>query len=157
MGVSGCGKTTVGKLLALRLGLDFFDADDFHPSENVEKMKNGIPLDDQDRQGWLTSINEFCKKITSTSSTVFACSALKSKYRATLSENINAKWICLEGSYDQIKERLSQRKGHYMAPGLLKSQFKTLEVPKSAFTVSINYNPEAIVDKILMEISGENK
>ena len=73
MGVSGCGKTTIGKLLALKLGLEFFDADDFHPSENVKKMKKGIPLDDQDRKGWLTSINKVCKEITTATSIVFAC------------------------------------------------------------------------------------
>lgn len=146
MGVSGTGKTTIGKLLSQTTGIPFFDGDDFHPAENIKKMSSGEPLNDVDRKGWLESLNRLAKKQLSEGA-ILACSALKDKYRKTLSEEIENKliFIYLKGSFEQIKNRLESRKGHYMSSVLLKSQFDTLEEPKNAIDVSIQLSPEEII------------
>ena len=151
MGVSGCGKSTVARLLAEKLDWDFFEADDFHPPGNIAKMKAGIPLNDSDRAPWLSSLNEMLVSTLKTERhPVLACSALKQSYRAKLRQGTdNLEFIYLKGSYDLIWSRISKRKGHYMGPGMLKSQFKALEEPIHALVVDIHLTPEEIVEKII--------
>lgn len=150
MGVSGCGKSTIGKLLAKKLEIPFFDGDDFHPETNVTKMANGIPLNDEDRKGWLQSLNDLIIE-HKVNGAVIACSALKEKYRKQLKKDIEDKmvFVYLAGSFDEISIRLKERKNHYMPIDLLKSQFDILEPPKEAITVSILLSPEEIVSKII--------
>jgi len=154
MGVSGSGKTTVGKKLADRIGLPFFDGDDFHPVSNKEKMTAGIPLTDGDRQAWLNKMNEAAREHAKLSGAVFACSALKEKYRAVLSSGIEIPlyWVFLQGSFELIKERMEERKDHFMPPGLLSSQFADLEIPNNSITINITRRPEEIVDSIISQI-----
>ncbi|SHI94133.1 gluconokinase [Pseudozobellia thermophila] len=154
MGVSGSGKSTIGKLLAKELKLRFFDGDDFHPKENVDKMAQGHPLNDNDREGWLKELNQLAKNHRE-SGAVVACSALKHKYRNLLKEGIEGQlqFVFLEGSFDLVSERLRQRKGHFMPPELLRSQFEALEVPRSALSVSIEDDPEVIVAHIVKALN----
>lgn len=131
-GVSGVGKTTVGNLLANDLGWKFYDADDLHPIANVEKMKNGIPLNDDDRQLWLQSLRELISgSLERNENAVLACSALKEIYRDYLRVSESVKFFLLRADFATIKERLIGREGHFMNPQLLKSQFETLELPNS--------------------------
>jgi len=150
MGVSGCGKSTIGKLLAKKLDIPFFDGDDFHPESNIEKMEAGIPLNDNDRHGWLLRLNALAKE-NSKKGGIIACSALKASYRRILDGGIEKKvvWVFLKGSFKTIHERMKKRKGHYMPPSLLQSQFDALEPPKHALVLSILKTPEEIVDEIL--------
>lgn len=150
MGVSGSGKSTVGKLLSQTLGVPFFDGDDFHPKENVAKMASGHPLNDEDRKGWLEALNQQAKSQLATGA-VIGCSALKEKYRKMLEDGLEGHvvWVYLEGSYDFIMERMSKRTDHFMPPSLLKSQFEALEPPKNALTLSIAKSPEAIVAEVM--------
>lgn len=148
MGVSGCGKSTIGKLLASQLNIPFFDGDDYHSEENVEKMSNGNPLNDEDRKGWLQNLNLLAKE-HSNQGAVIACSALKQKYRNQLSDGqATMKFVHLEGSKEEILERMQERKGHFMPADLLDSQFETLERPDEALKVSIQDNPDIMVKKI---------
>lgn len=155
MGVSGSGKTSVGRLLAEHLGWDFYDADDFHPPANIAKMANGIPLDDSDRAPWLDSLNELISScLTQMHPGVLACSALKARYRAKLLEgNDDVLIVYLKGSYDLIWSRMENRTDHYMKPHMLKSQFETLEEPESALIVDISLSMEEIMRRILQQIS----
>ncbi|WP_281540364.1 gluconokinase [Maribacter aestuarii] len=150
MGVSGSGKSTIGKLLAERLDYPFFDGDDFHPKANIEKMAQGKPLNDTDRKSWLERLNRLSIEHKNKGA-VIACSALKESYRQTLSKHLNenCRFVYLEGSMDEINQRLAQRTDHFMPPALLKSQFETLEVPKNAIRVSINNSPEKIVNTVV--------
>ena len=150
-GVSGCGKTTVGQLLAAQTGLPFFDADDFHPEENIAKMRAGQPLNDTDRAGWLSALHAQAIACVPTNGAVFACSALKNLYRKRLSEGIEAhtRFILLEGDFDLILSRLQARKDHYMPASLLQSQFDILEVSAEVLRISIAHPPEEIVAQIL--------
>ncbi|SFJ57074.1 NADP-dependent phosphogluconate dehydrogenase [Olleya namhaensis] len=159
MGVSGCGKSTVGKLLAQELDIPFFDGDDFHPEANIKKMSNGQPLNDDDRQGWLETLNDLAKKQLTENSCVIVCSALKQKYRDTLSLHIKTetKWVYLSGSFDQIFERLNSRDNHFMPSELLKSQFDTLEEPKDALRVDIGLTPENIIKTIKHELMNTSE
>jgi carbohydrate kinase (thermoresistant glucokinase family) len=154
MGVSGSGKTTIGKKLAAEIKFPFFDGDDFHSKANKEKMKAGHPLTDDDRAEWLKSINEFAKDQMQKNGAVIACSALKEKYRNILSTGITAPlfWIFLQGSFDQIKKRMEERKGHFMQPQMLSSQFNTLEIPENAITTDISKSPDEIVEEIISAI-----
>ncbi|MBT8281749.1 MAG: gluconokinase [Muriicola sp.] len=153
MGVSGCGKSTIGRKLAKALSLPFYDGDDYHPEENVLKMSEGIPLNDQDRKSWLEALNSLAKENKSTGA-VIACSALKKHYRDTLSDSILPPpiWIYLKGSYETILERLKQRKDHFMPSRLLTSQFETLEAPLDAIEVSIRLEPEMVLEEILRQL-----
>jgi len=154
MGVSGTGKSTIGKLLSDRTGWDFTDADDLHPPENRQKMNRGIALDDRDRLPWLKELQKLiARTLNQNKSGILACSALKSKYRQILrGSSKKVVFIHLAGDYDRIQARIQQRRGHFMNSNLLRSQFETLEVPKNALVIDVRMTPEQIVEKILQEI-----
>ena len=155
MGVSGSGKTTVGELLADRMGCGFSDADDFHPAANVEKMRAGIPLTDDDRWPWLQALRQAIEGWQAAGeSRVIACSALKDAYREVLSPDDDVVFVFLKGSAETIAARLKGRKGHYMNPNLLASQFATLEEPDSAVAVDITPPPPAVVDEIMTQLDA---
>jgi gluconokinase len=139
MGVSGCGKTTVGRSLADRLKATFLDADDFHPIANVEKMRAGTPLNDEDRAPWLARLNrELRERSLRDEHVVLACSALKSRYRDAIGVGLpHMDWIFLDGSFEVIAERMRARANHYMPETLLRSQFEALERPQNAIHISI--------------------
>ena len=150
MGVSGSGKTSIGRLLSEKMGIPFFDGDDFHSAANKEKMKAGSPLTDADRQGWLQSLNKLAIEESVKQGAIIACSALKEKYRELLSENLdNPAWVFLKGSYELISNRMKNRTGHFMPAVLLQSQFDTLEAPQSAIGIQIDKDPEKITDSII--------
>ncbi len=156
MGVSGSGKTTAGKLLAERIHIPFFDADDYHSPANIEKMKAGSPLTDADRQNWLQTMNQLAIQQQTKKGAVIACSALKQSYRDGLQKNIVlSRWFFLEGSQELILERMQKRKGHFMPPALLQSQLDSLEPPASAITIPIDKDPSTIVSTILECIHTE--
>jgi len=135
-GVSGVGKSTVGKLLAEDLDWVFFDADDFHPPANVEKMRAGTPLDDDDRTDWLTALRELIERLLAENkSAVLACSALRECYRERLRVGDEVEFVLLNAPFAAVEERLGGRKGHFMNPELLRSQFETLEIPASGILV----------------------
>ena len=150
MGVSGSGKTTIGRLLSEKTGIPFFDGDAYHSVANKEKMKTGNPLTDLDRQGWLQSLNKLAAAESVKAGAIIACSALKENYRKLLSENLdNPTWVFLKGSFELISRRMKYRTGHFMSPLLLQSQFDTLEAPQSAIIVQIDNDPEEITDNII--------
>jgi gluconokinase len=151
MGVAGSGKTTVGELLAQRLGWSFYDADAFHPAENIAKMANGTPLNDADRVPWLAALNALIStSLEKKRPAVLACSALKESYRQQLLEdNDGVQFVYLKGSYDLIWSRISQRKDHYMKPQMLQSQFEALEEPANALKFDVSLSVEAIVERLL--------
>lgn len=151
MGVSGSGKTSVGKSLAEKLGWDFYDADDFHPPENVAKMTSGIPLSDSDRAPWLATLHGLISScLMQNRPGVLACSALRESYRRQLLEgNEHVQLIYLKGSYELIWSRMEVRKDHYMQPHMLQSQFDTLEEPKKALIVDISKSVDEMVQEIL--------
>jgi gluconokinase len=153
-GVTGSGKTTVGSLLSATLDWKFYDADDFHPKANVEKMRQGLPLTDEDRTPWLASLqNRIRKSLDEKEDAVLACSALKESYRHYLYISEEVKFVHLKGSFDLIRDRLSKRMGHYMNPGLLQSQFNTLEEPTTpVFVADIGQTPAEIVEDIIAHI-----
>ena len=157
MGVSGAGKTSVGRALASRLDWDFYDADDFHPPENVAKMTRGAPLDDTDRAPWLASLHDLISHcLRENRPGVLACSALKDRHRRQLLEgNRDVRIVYLKGDYDLIRSRLSARPGHYMKSDLLQSQFQALEEPVDAFSVDITPPLERITDLIIQSLIHE--
>ncbi len=150
-GVSGCGKTTIGTLLAKKLDIPFYDADAFHPKANIIKMSKGLPLNDSDRKPWLEAIGEAFS--TWEKGGVLACSALKETYRALLNTyGKNIQWIYLDGSFELIQQRMEARKGHFMKSNLLQSQFDTLEIPDYGIKVSIENEPQVVVQQILKQL-----
>jgi gluconokinase len=153
-GVTGVGKTTIGKMLARELGWTFHDADDLHPSGNIEKMRSGIPLTDEDRVGWLDSLRELIRRsIENGHDVVLACSALKEKYRDRLHISEDVRFVLLQADPATIALRLAGRTGHFMAPDLIKSQFDTLEPASARETVvDATLPPETIVDNIKLLI-----
>ena len=158
MGVTGVGKTTVGQLLAQQLQARFVDADVFHPAENVEKMRAGIPLTDIDRQPWLDALNSHLRAAAAArESVVLACSALKSAYRERLRDGLpELRFVHLAGSRDLIAQRLAARSGHYMNPALLDSQFATLEPPDDALRIDIGASPEELA-RTLFVVLGRSQ
>ncbi len=152
MGVSGCGKSTVGKALAIHLNCPFYDADDFHPPENLAKMGRGVPLDDMDRAPWLASLAELIRKHLEKGETaVLACSALKKRYRDQLRVSRQVQFIYLEGNFDIIWQRMQARQNHYMKAEMLHSQFKALEPPDEdeAIAAPIDQTVDDILTQIL--------
>jgi gluconokinase len=158
MGVSGSGKSTIGKLLADSLDWEFSDADTFHSPENIEKMRRGIPLSEADRMPWLQDLQTAIKHwLQENKSVVLACSALKDSYRQFLvldsdgfanTKSDRIKVVYLKGSYELIKMRLQERHNHYMTEKLLTSQFDTLEEPLDTISVDIAQPPQVIVQNI---------
>jgi gluconokinase len=154
MGVSGSGKTTIARGVAKHLGWDVLEGDSYHPPANIAKMSQGIPLDDADRLPWLHAIAEAIDgELAAGRSSIVACSALKRSYRDILiGERRNVALVYLKGSAELLGERLRRRKGHFMPPTLLESQFATLEEPgpdENPIVVSVAPPPEQIVDAVL--------
>jgi carbohydrate kinase (thermoresistant glucokinase family) len=154
MGPMGCGKTAIGKMLAKKLGWPFHDADDFHPKENVEKMRAGIALTDEDRNLWLEKLRANIQGwLKHRQSTILACSALKQAYRDILGVNRSTvRTVYLKGSYELLRKRIEERQHPYMDKNLLRSQLDTLEEPKDGLTVDISATPEIIVGTIIKSL-----
>ena len=149
MGVTGAGKTTIGRLVAEELGWLFYDADDFHSQANVEKMRRGEPLTDEDRVAWVESLEQLIRdKVHSGTNIVLACSALKASYRSHLLIEAQVRLVYLKGTRSLIKDRLTERRGHYMNPSLIESQFAILEEPEQCITVDAAASPEDTVAAI---------
>ncbi|MFN6540274.1 MAG: gluconokinase [Nostoc sp. EkiNYC01] len=150
MGVSGAGKTTIGKLLADSLNWEFSDADAFHSPENVEKMRRGIPLTEADRTPWLQDLQTAIKNwLQENKNMVLACSALKESYRQFLVvDRERIKLVYLKGAYELIQQRLQERHNHYMTEKLLDSQFNTLEEPSDTLYIDVIETPQVIVQDI---------
>ena len=147
MGVSGSGKTTIGELLAKRLGWRFIEGDDYHPRENVEKMAAGIPLDDHDRWPWLDALNQ---RIRGEREAIVTCSALKESYRRRLLSGVaDARLVYLTAPKAVIADRVAKRKHKYMPASLLDSQFAALEPPKNAIEIDVSGDPPASVEAIV--------
>jgi gluconokinase len=151
-GVSGAGKTTVGKLLARERGWHFLEADDFHPAANIEKMRSGHPLADKDRWPWLERLRKHIERSLATGeNAVLACSALKRAYRDRLRVSDDVRFVFLRGDYALVEKQLRSRHGHFMNAALLQSQFDDLEEPEShedVLTVQLGGTPEEIVGEI---------
>lgn len=153
-GVSGSGKTTVAKLLSEKLSVPYYDADDFHPQANIDKMSNGHALNDDDRRPWLQALSDRIGYWQYNGGAILACSALKEQYRELLA--VQAKhiyWVLLWGTFELIRSRMEARKAHFMAPSLLQSQFDTLEVPDYGLTIDVGPDPETIVNTILTKLN----
>ena len=149
MGVVGAGKTTIGTVLAQKLGWDFVDADNFHPAENVNKIRRGIALTDADRVPWLTAMHGAIVQWNRTGqNVVLACSALKRSYRQDLRAG-DVKFVYLKGSRELILQRLRARHGHFATESILDTQFRDLEEPEDALIVAIDPRPEQIAAEII--------
>jgi len=160
MGVSGAGKSTVGRLLAAQLDCPFRDADSFHPKANIEKMASGHPLTDEDRWPWLQAIAAWIAEHRAAGTTcVVTCSALKRAYRdiVTNKQSADVRLVYLKGDFDLIEARLTARIGHFMPPGLLRSQFDVLEEPRvdeHAIAVSIDATPDEVAAKVIQQLNA---
>ncbi len=158
MGVVGSGKSTVGQLLAAELHCRFLDGDSLHPPANVEKMTHGIPLTDADRAPWLAAIHaRIVESFQRGEDLVIACSALKQRYRDTLSGGVAITWVYLKGSYALIRERLQHRQYHFMKAQMLASQFADLEEPADAIVIDIAVEPAVAVRQIVNALSAAAK
>ena len=155
MGVSGSGKSTIGRSLAEALHLPFIDGDDHHPKANVDKMSAGRALDDSDRAGWLKVLNKIALAHGKTGA-VIACSALKETYRQLLMENLEdqCQWVILEGTFDLILERIEKRGGHFMPSALLQSQFDTLEIPAYGIHLDISQAPDSLITNLVDQLKA---
>ena len=151
-GVSGAGKTTVGKLLARESGWRFIEADDFHPAANIEKMRSGHPLTDEDRWPWLDCLRKQIERsLSGRENAVLACSALKRAYRDRLRVSDAVRFVFLRGDYALVEKQLRSRRGHFMNAALLRSQFDDLEEPQpdeNILTIELGQTPEKIVARI---------
>jgi gluconokinase len=153
MGTTGAGKTTVGKLLAARLRWTFLDADDFHPPANIEKMKHGIPLTDEDRFPWLERIHAELLRLTlSGKNAVLACSALKQSYRDQLSAALDMRIAYLRGTYEDMRRHIESRHGHFAGEAILAGQFADLEEPKNALLLDVSHSTEQLVTAIIANL-----
>ena len=153
MGVTGCGKTTIGRLLSAAIGWPFYDADDFHSPVNVRKMASGVSLTDEDRGPWLDELRVLVSERDERGENgVLACSALKQSYRKTLSTGANLVIVYLKAEADLIGSRLADRRGHFMPQRLIESQFLDLEEPAEAITIPASWTPEQIVSAIRSQI-----
>lgn len=150
MGVAGAGKTTIGRRLAADLGWSFYEGDDFHPDSSVWKMSSGVPLTDEDRLPWLRSLRAVVERCLATGEdAVIACSALKESYRRLLAGGLDGvRFVHLTGDPRLIAERLEQRAGHFMKPGMLASQLAALEPPENAVVIDVAGTPEEIAAEI---------
>jgi gluconokinase len=149
MGVTASGKTTVGHRLAAELRWSFYDADDFHPTANIDKMRRGIPLTDADRWPWLEALRQQVQLcLADGADAVLACSALKDTYRHYLGIDPQVTWVYLKADRELIRQRLQQRHGHFMNPDLLDSQFATLEEPTQGLSLDAAHEPAVIVSAI---------
>ncbi|WP_394209430.1 gluconokinase [Enterovibrio calviensis] len=155
MGVSGSGKSLIGSLIAQKLAIPFYDGDDFHPDENVKKMRQGIPLSDADRHGWLTTLNQL---FIDNDELVVACSALKKTYRDTLRlNNDDMTIVYLRGDFDTIWSRHQKRTDHYFnGEEMLRSQFETLVEPTAdeAVFIDVSHQSEDVVDQVILALGG---
>lgn len=156
MGVSGSGKSTVGKILAKELGRQFFDADDYHPKNNLQKMSRGEPLTDEDRLPWLTELSKLINDWQEGEGVVLACSALKESYRSTLAQSgAEIDWVYLKGEFETINTRIKSREGHFMSSNMLQSQFDVLEEPTYGIQINVDNEVSRIVSSILSQINPE--
>jgi gluconokinase len=157
MGVAGSGKTAVGKKVAETLNWTFLDADNFHPAANIEKMKHGIPLNDDDRVPWLQRLhNELQHELTERHSVILACSALKESYRSKLRDHISAlTFVHLDVDAETISNRLQHRTAHFFPKELMESQFATLEKPKDAVIVDARKPLDAVADQVIRSLGEE--
>jgi gluconokinase len=154
MGVTGSGKSTIGRMLADRLGWVYLEADDFHSASNKEKMHRGVPLTEADRSPWLNAMHAEMEAQTARgNNAVLACSALREEYRVRLMAGLDVKLIYLRGSRELIASRLRQRKNHFAGESILDDQFAVLEEPRNAMVLNIAENPEQIVEEILQKIA----
>ena len=156
MGICGCGKTVVGKLLAQNLSLPFFDADDFHPTSNIEKMKAQIPLNDDDRLPWLKKMADQIPQWQKNGGAVLACSALKNSYRKILRAASDVRFVHLKGPKELILQRSLDRRDHFMPPALIDSQLAALEEPADAVVADITPTPDQIVKYILTQLKPKD-
>jgi len=156
MGVAGSGKTAVGKGVAARLNWLFLDADDFHPAANIEKMKHGIPLNDQDRLPWLRALRDELKRLLAEGrSVILACSALKESYRKLLSDDVAPmSFVLLDVDQETIRERLQHRSAHFFPKELMNSQFAALEKPKDAIIIDARKSLDEVTDRVVQAVSG---
>lgn len=158
MGVSSTGKTSVGTAVAQRLGMKLIDGDDLHPRANIQKMASGTPLNDDDRFPWLERINDAAFSLEQKSEKgIIVCSALKKKYRDQIRQgNADVKFIFLQGTFELVLERMKQRKGHFMKPEMLQSQFNTLEVPQAdepdVIFIDIDGSFEEVVERCVKAV-----
>jgi len=159
-GVSGAGKTTVGKLLAGELGWRFIEADDFHPAANIQKLRVGHPLTDEDRWPWLDGLRKQIEQLLAAGdNAVLACSALKRAYRDRLRVSGEVKFVFLRGDYALVEKQLRGRRGHFMNPELLRSQFDDVQKPgadERALTVGLGRTPQEIVEEIEVKLHLAN-
>ena len=139
------------------LEIPFFDADDFHPASNIEKMSQGVPLDDADRQPWLETLASKLFEWEKSGGAVLACSALKESYRVTLGSECGevVQWVILDAPEELLAERLAARKGHYFEPALLRSQVDSFELPDYGWLIDVTSAPQEVVKKILMRLRRE--
>lgn len=160
-GVAGAGKTTIGQLLAQELGWNFYDADDFHPAANIDKMRHGTPLTDKDRQPWLDSLRRLVERcLRAGENAVVACSALKKAYRDCLRVSDQVKLVFLRGEYSLVANQLRERRGHFFDATLLQSQFDDLEEPQrdeNALTIELGRSPHELVSEIKVKLQLQTK
>ncbi len=157
MGVSGSGKSTIGDILAEKLGYKFIDGDDLHPKANIQKMASGNPLNDEDRSPWLERIRDACYSLENKNEQgIIVCSALKKKYRDQIRDgNKKVIFLFLNGSFDLLLKRMESRTGHFMKASMLQSQFNTLEVPineSDVITIDIDKSIDEIIKEAVLKI-----
>lgn len=158
MGVSGSGKSTIAKTLSKKLGVNYYDADNYHSRSNISKMSKGIPLDDKDRYPWLNTLSHKIKEWEASNSqlSILACSSLKQEYRKILTEKTeNLRFIYLKVNSQTAYSRLVQRKNHFMPESLLQTQFDALEEPEDAFIIDNNKSVDETITSIIKYIETE--